>query len=281
MTLKQLKSNFTATLSENYPLEEVATFFNWLAEAYLGYSRFDISSNGPLEVTSNIETKFLDAMKRLQNYEPIQYIIGDTEFFGLPFKVTPATLIPRPETEELVQWILSDFENVAPSILDIGTGSGCIAISLAKNLENAAVSAVDISEEALHIAKQNALDNEVSVNFYQADILALNTLPHTYDCIVSNPPYVRALEKEFMQPNVLKHEPESALFVSNDNPLVFYTKIARLAEAHLSVNGTLYFEINEYLGKEMQDMLKAEGFAEIELRKDIFGKDRMLRCKRH
>lgn len=281
MTLKQLKSNFTATLSENYPLEEVTTFFNWLAEAYLGYSRFDISSNGALEVTSNIETKFLDAMKRLQNYEPIQYIIGDTEFFGLPFKVTPATLIPRPETEELVQWILSDFENVAPSILDIGTGSGCIAISLAKNLENAAVSAVDISEEALHIAKQNALDNEVSVNFYQADILALNTLPHTYDCIVSNPPYVRTLEKEFMQPNVLKHEPESALFVSNDNPLVFYTKIARLAKEHLSVNGTLYFEINEYLGKEMQDMLKAEGFAEIELRKDIFGKDRMLRCKRH
>jgi release factor glutamine methyltransferase len=280
MNLKQLKSNFTNSLSGYYPSEEIQTFFNWLAEAYVGYSRFDISVKGEEALSVVVETKFSEALQRLQNYEPIQYILGATEFYGLPFKVTPATLIPRPETEELVDWIIREFriQNSEFRILDVGTGAGCIAISLAKNLENAQMSGMDVSPAALHIATQNASMNEVQVTFFQTDILKAKTLPQHYDVIVSNPPYVRELEKEHMQANVLEYEPEIALFVSNEDPLLFYRAIAKLAKTHLTANGTLYFEINEYLSKEMRVMLKAEGFTAIELRKDMFGNFRMLKC---
>lgn len=323
MKLKQLKSNFTKTLSELYPSEEIQSFFNWLAEGYLGFSRFEVSINGENEISAALEVKFSEALQRLQNHEPIQYILGETEFYGLPFKVTTDTLIPRPETEELVEWIIGGIpplkegrgmffkdETKTPNpksqipnpkaqnspltthhsppprssldprtFLDVGTGTGCIAISLAKHIKNATVSAIDISSAALTIAKQNADLNDVEVHFFQADILKTKTLPQHFDVIVSNPPYVRELEKEQMQPNVLKYEPETALFVSNEDPLLFYRAIAKLAKTHLTPNGTLYFEINEYLSEEMQMMLAQEGFTEIELKKDIFGKFRMLRCR--
>ena len=179
-----------------------------------------------------------------------------------------------------MEWILSGFPpSGARGILDIGTGTGCIAISLAKNLPNAKVSALDISKEALKIAEANAKLNKVEVDFFQTDILAAETLPKKYDVIVSNPPYVRELEKKQMQQNVLKYEPHSALYVKDEDPLLFYRAISRLAKNHLNPGGKLFFEINEYLAYEMTELLKAEGFKNIEIKKDIYGKDRMLKCK--
>ena len=280
MKISDLKSNFKKSLSELYPSEEVQSFFNILSEKYLNLSRIEIALNRDRRLTETEAEKFQKAILRLQNHEPIQYIIGETEFYGLPFKVNKHTLIPRPETEELVEWILSEFPpSGARGILDIGTGTGCIAISLAKNLPNAKISALDISEEALKIAEANAKLNKVEVNFFQTDILAAETLPKQYDVIVSNPPYVRELEKKQMQQNVLKYEPHSALYVKDEDPLLFYRAISRLAKNHLNPGGKLFFEINEYLAYEMTELLKAAGFKNIEIKKDIYGKDRMLKCK--
>ncbi|PHR14629.1 MAG: protein-(glutamine-N5) methyltransferase, release factor-specific [Aequorivita sp.] len=283
MTLKKLKTHFAESLKGLYPSEEILSFFNILSEEYLKLSRIEIALN-PEKIVSETETeKFQKAILRLQNHEPLQYIMGETEFYGLTFKVNKHTLIPRSETEELVEWIYKEFSNQQSTInnqqfLDIGTGSGCIAISLAKNLPNAKVSALDISEEALKIAQQNAEINKVEVDFIQLDILKTKTLPKKYDVIISNPPYVRELEKKQMQQNVLKYEPPSALYVSNEDPFLFYEKIASLAKYHLNQNGKLFFEINEYLAFELTTLLEGQGFKNMQVKKDIFGKDRMIKC---
>jgi release factor glutamine methyltransferase len=221
---------------------------------------------------------------------PIQYLLGKTSFYGLDFSVNEHVLIPRPETEELVDWMLSDHRKTQQSnnlkILDIGTGSGCIAISLAKNLPNATVFAIDVSEKALATAKKNAANNAVSVNFIHQNILDVVTLSaveginEQFDVIVSNPPYVRNLEKEEIKKNVLDNEPHLALFVEDDDALIFYKKIAELAQENLTENGLLYFEINQYLGAAMIDLLEQMHFKNIELRKDIYGNDRMIKCTR-
>jgi len=288
MTIKKLKEHFNQELKALYPSEEIQSFFSILSETVLGYTRFQVSLNGDEELSEENKLKFKDALARLKNNEPIQYITGETEFFGLPFKVNKHTLIPRPETEELVEWMLKIIPPLSGArgvlaqeeyaVLDIGTGSGCIAITLAKHLENATISALDISEEALLIAGQNAKINEVTVTFFQTDILSAKVLPRQYDVIVSNPPYVRDLEKQKMQKNVLEYEPESALFVTNDDPLLFYRTIAQLAKKYLKPNGFLIFEINEYLSDEMKSMLETMGFQDIEIKKDIFKKPRMLKC---
>lgn len=285
MTLQQLKIHFTEQLLHEYPLEEINSFFSWLAEHYLGYTRLDISLQKDKMLLPESEALFYAALKRLQDHEPIQYIIGKTEFYGLPFKVTPATLIPRCETEELVAWIISNSKLQNPnfkteSLLDIGTGTGCIAISLAKHLTNATLSALDISEAALHVAKENAILNNVTINFFQTDILTTASLPSKFDIIVSNPPYVREQEKKQMQRNVLEHEPEGALYVSDKDPLLFYIKITSLAYKHLNPGGLLYFEINEYLSDEMKQLLEVSGFKNVALKKDIFGKFRMIQGQR-
>ena len=220
---------------------------------------------------------------RLKNFEPIQYILGTTEFFGLPFLVDKNVLIPRPETEELVDWILGQNKHKEATILDIGTGSGCIAISLAKHLPGAKVCGLDISAEALLVAQVNTVLNKVDIRYFNTDVLNENTWKFTFeemrfDTIVSNPPYVRILEKELMSPNVIEHEPNIALFVKDEDPLLFYRKIAQLSNLHLKPEGVLYFEINEYLSLEMEKMLTKEGFKNIEIRKDIFKKDRMIKC---
>ena len=226
-------------------------------------------------------------VKRLQKEEPIQYIIGNTEFYGLPFLVDKNTLIPRPETEELVTWVLDEIKVLTNnkitelSILDIGTGTGCIPISLAKNLTSLNIFAIDISPEALLIAKQNAILNKVIIEFIELDILCAKSLPQKYDVIISNPPYVRELEKEEIKNNVLENEPHLALFVEDENPLIFYNKIADLAKQQLSKNGMLFFEINQYLGKETVNMLVKKGFKNIQLKKDLFGNDRMIKCVLH
>ncbi len=280
MKLIDIKLKFVAALSGVYPSEEALSFFTILSEHILKYSRLDAALNAHESISEENQLKFQKALARLKKHEPIQYITGHTEFYGLPFKVNEHTLIPRPETEALVDWIVSEFSE-EPSefnILDVGTGTGCIAISLASSLKNAKVSALDVSSEALEIALQNSEINNTTVDFFSLDIVTAQSLPQTYQVIVSNPPYVRELEKKAMQSNVLDYEPHTALFVTNDDPLLFYRMIAALAIRHLTPGGQLYFEINEYLSKELTDLLKSQGFLNIEVLKDIFGKDRMLRC---
>lgn len=287
MKIIELKKQFIDSLKSLYPSEEIQSFFNLLAEKHFELSRIAIALQPEKEVSEVEKIKFKKAICRLENFEPIQYILGDTAFFGLPFVVDKNVLIPRPETEELVAWIADDTKNENITILDIGTGSGCIAISLAHQLSGTTVSAIDISDNALAIAKQNAALNNMNVNFIKVDVLEFEKslelkkhLDSKFDIIVSNPPYVRMLEKELMQPNVVKHEPDIALFVEDKDPLLFYRKIAQLSKLYLKQNGALYFEINEYLSEEMKVMLDSEGFKNIEIKKDIFEKDRMIKCIR-
>ncbi len=284
MTVRTLRNQFVEALSELYPSEEIQSFFSILSKKYLGMSRLELTLNSEMILSEVVSKKYIEALKRLQNHEPIQYIIGETEFYGLRFKVNKHTLIPRPETEELVDWIFTESKTQHPApitILDIGTGSGCISISLAKSIMGSRVSAIDFSEEVLKVARQNASLNKVAVDFIQMDILKALELPIQYDIIVSNPPYVQNSEKKKMQPNVLAFEPDSALFVSDEDPLLFYKKIARLAQRYLTPNGFLYFEINEYLGEDLILMLKEIGFGSVLIKKDFFGKDRMIKCTKN
>lgn len=282
MTLKALKAYFVNSLIDSYPETEITSFFYLLTQYILGMRRIDVSLNYGIEISNIDKEKFQESLNRLKNYEPIQYIIGETEFYGLPFKVNNSILIPRPETEELVDWVINSqqtINNKPINILDIGTGSGCIAVSLAKNSPNFNVFALDVSKEALVVAKDNAKLNNVNVEFIQGDIfnsnLEFNNLK--FDIIVSNPPYIRALEKNQMQHNVLNFEPHLALFVEDEDSLLFYRKITQLANKILRSQGHIFFEINEYLGDEMTKLLKDEGFKEIELKADIFSKDRMIK----
>ena len=285
MVLKTLRENFYKSLKGIYPDTEIQSFFNLLAECFLKMKRLDVTLNLYAPISGKKTEKFEDAVKRLKNYEPLQYILGVTEFYGLPFKVTESTLIPRPETEELVQWVVdaAKAKTEAFSILDIGTGTGCIAISLAKNIPSATVYAMDVSKKALTVAKTNAKLNKVEVEFFEMDILnwrcgsldiVLEDLK--FDFIVSNPPYVRELEKAQMSANVLRYEPALALYVEDDDPLVFYKTIAEFATTHLKADGQLFFEINQFLGLEMLHLLNASDFGNVELKKDIFENDRMV-----
>jgi release factor glutamine methyltransferase len=281
MLLKEIKKVFHTELDAIYGKEEVSSFFYLLIEHYLGLERFILAVQPELIITKEEGSPLFEALSKLKLQVPIQYIIGKTHFMDLDFVVNKNVLIPRPETEELVRWVLDDFSTVKSDlkILDIGTGSGCIAVSLAKNLPNAKVYAIDVSEEALAVAKETAKLNGVEIYFINADILEVNDLDDKFDIIVSNPPYVRMLEKQEMKNNVLDNEPELALFVADDNPLIFYKKIIELAAKNFIDKGVLYFEINQYLGKETQYLLEATNFSEIELRKDFFGNDRMLKGK--
>jgi release factor glutamine methyltransferase len=229
---------------------------------------------------TDAEAEYWNAvLTQLKKQKPIQYILGETSFYGLTFEVNEHTLIPRPETEELVEWILESNQKQSQiSILDIGTGTGCIPITLKKNLPKATVFGLDVSVKALEVATKNALINDTAVTFLEKDILATNKLDRNFDVIVSNPPYVRELEKKEINPNVLEFEPHLALFVENNDPLLFYRKITQLAQNYLQPNGQLYFEINQYLGAEMIALVESYGFIQIELRKDIYGNDRMLKA---
>ncbi|MDC8000351.1 peptide chain release factor N(5)-glutamine methyltransferase [Aequorivita todarodis] len=285
MKISKLKIDFQNALSRFYPSEEIQSFFDILSEKYLNLSRIEIALNPDRHISETEAEKFQNAIHRLQNHEPIQYIIGETEFYGLPFKVNKHTLIPRPETEELVDWVLSDLKGLKEklsrlAILDIGTGSGCIAVSLAKNLPNATVSALDISEEALKVARQNAKLNGVSVELFKDNILKLEPPSKRYDIIVSNPPYVLHSEKNQMKPNVLNYEPELALYAPPWDDLMYYIPIIGWAEAFLSDGGALYLEINEKKGNELLRLLAAAGLSKSELRNDIFGKSRMIKAQK-
>ncbi|MBL0682522.1 peptide chain release factor N(5)-glutamine methyltransferase [Aquimarina mytili] len=278
MKIKDLRNNFLNSLSAIYGIEETRSFFYMLSEHIMGLRRVDIAVHLEKKLPEAEMVSFADATDRLKKQEPIQYIIGEANFYGLDFSVNSHVLIPRPETEELVDWIIKNLSTRKEqiNILDIGTGSGCIAVSLAKNSPHAKVYALDVSEEAISVAKSNAKKNQVEVTCIQADILKTERLPLDFDVIVSNPPYVRELEKKEMKANVLDNEPALALFVADNDPLIFYKRITELAKRSLTPGGSLYFEINQYLGLETKNMIEASGFESVILRKDIYNNDRMI-----
>ena len=285
MTIKKYREYFINSLEDLYPIEELQSIFYLLASKYLNLSRIDIALQFDDTLTSDEEINFNQAIDRLKIYEPVQYILEETDFFGYPFLVNKQVLIPRPETEELVAWIIEDVKEKETTLLDIGTGSGCIAISLAKKLNDASVTAIDVSKEAIDVAKKNSAQNHTKIEFMEVDVLHFKDnvelqqkLNSKFDIIVSNPPYVRIKEQELMRPNVLKHEPDLALYVANETPLLFYKKIVQLSNLYLKAGGRLYFEINEYLGNELKKMLMEEGFKHVQIKKDMFGKDRMIKC---
>lgn len=275
MKLKDLKIDFITKLSVTYQKEEILSFFKILCEEYLNITPTKLLLVGEELINKEQLDMFSKVIIRLLNEEPIQYILNTTSFYGLDFICTPSALIPRPETEELVDWILKSEKNKI-SILDIGTGTGCIPISLAKNNTDYTVSALEISDVALELAKDNTQKNEVDISFISADIFSYIS-EKKYDLIVSNPPYVRNLEKIKIQNNVLNFEPPLALFVDDDDPLVFYRAILEFAKSNLSEKGSVYFEINENLFNEMESLLASYRFSEIELKKDVFGKYRFIR----
>lgn len=283
MILSDIQKRFNIDLVSVYPLSEINSIFKILVEERLNFDAAQIVLEAQKEINTADVDYFLQALIKLQENIPIQYILEKTQFYNLKFKVTPKVLIPRPETEELIDWVLKDLKEDNSSkqnikILDIGTGSGCIAVSLAKNLPDSEVWALDISKSALEIAKYNAQLNLTAINLINLDILQTKTLPQKFDVIVSNPPYVMQQEKKVMHNNVLDHEPDTALFVSDENPLIFYDKITNLALAYLNKSGSLYFEINQSLGKETISLIKSKGFSNILLQKDFLSNDRMIKA---
>ena len=284
--IKDYRTQFIQKLLPIYDAGEAESFFYLILEAKKQLKRIDLALNPDLTFSNEEIQLWNSILEQLKEEIPVQYLLGKTSFYGLEFEVNENVLIPRPETEELVDWIIRSrklsFDSAQDDsgkikILDIGTGSGCIAISLAKNIPNAQVFAIDVSEKALATAQKNAEINGVEVAFLEKNILEIEDLGQQFDIIVSNPPYVRELEKEEIKKNVLDNEPHLALFVDDNDALVFYRKIAELAQKNLSPNGQLFFEINQYLGKEMMELLEKMNFKNIELRKDIYGNDRMIR----
>ena len=307
------------SLKDIYPPGETQALVRLIMERVCGLSTYQLLLGKDKELSDTEKFKIKEIVEGLRLYKPIQYLLGIADFYGMEFKVTPDVLIPRPETAELVERIITDYRSQAPRILDIGTGSGCIAISLAKHLPRAEVAAVDISPEALTVAEENARLNQVSVSFLELDILSegnpsfmqgklkfhveetkvshkenksftyMKPKSHTEEttasvigncnCIVSNPPYIMDKEKATMEANVLENEPHMALFVPDDDPLLFYRAIARFGQRHLMEGGHLYFEINALCGKETVAMLRQENYTEVELIQDLSGKDRIVKAK--
>ncbi|MFN3753548.1 peptide chain release factor N(5)-glutamine methyltransferase [Flavobacterium sp.] len=281
MLIKDYKTTFFRELSSLYDEKEMESFFYLTLESFHDKKRIDLALNPEMVMDSLQLLRWESVLVELKKQKPIQYILGETEFYGLPFLVNENVLIPRPETEELVELIIEEEargkrQEARVRILDIGTGSGCIPIALKKNLPNATVYAIDVSEKALATAQKNAELNKVEVNFILKNILETEDLQQQFDIIVSNPPYVRNLEKAEINPNVLEFEPHLALFVEDNDALLFYRKITELAKKNLTPNGQLYFEINQYLGKETVELVKSFGFKNVLLHKDIYGNDRMI-----
>lgn len=282
MNFREVIGFIKSELSGFYPDQEIDAMYRIIFSCLLGFSQYDLIVRATDIIPEKTELQIYDIIQQLKGGKPIQYILGETEFYGLKFKVDQRVLIPRPETEELVDWIIKDSKSFSnPKILDIGTGSGCIAISLAKFIQNSDVSALDISNEAMYIARENGNINGVSINYIKHDILHPNISGDIkYNIIVSNPPYVTLQQKDMMHKNVLDYEPEIALFTPDDDPLLFYKAITKFASIHLTGNGLLYFEINEDLGKETLKIMRGYGF-DAEIRKDINEKDRMIKAWRN
>nr|WP_199156343.1 peptide chain release factor N(5)-glutamine methyltransferase [Pedobacter sp. ASV2] len=281
MKIKELEDKYISDLKNVYDLDEAKALFSLSAEHILNLSPIKLRVQQAVSLLYDDYQKLLSILEELKSGKPIQHIIGEAHFYGSVFKVNENVLIPRPETEELVDWIIAEIQKTGIQkldILDIGTGSGCIPISIKKYLPESSITTIDVSAKAIAQAKENAIILEQKINFIEADILTYKS-NEKYDVIVSNPPYIRILEQRDMHKNVLTFEPHLALFVSDENPLIFYNVIADFALSNLTENGQLFFEINEYLGTETIEMLKNKGFNDVELRKDMQGKDRMVKAK--
>ncbi|GAB2779989.1 peptide chain release factor N(5)-glutamine methyltransferase [Rhabdobacter roseus] len=286
---RQLYQYLTSRINV-YPPKETQAIAFMLLEHYLRLRNVDVLVDRPLP-DSLVQPDWESIIARLNHNEPIQHIIGSTEFCGLTFRVSSSVLIPRPETEELVRLVTRDYAEPEdkPTILDIGTGSGCIAIVLARFLPHASVHAWDVSEEALAVARENARQLLADVHFAKQDMLSIafpmpstpdETTPEAFDCLVSNPPYVTYAEADHMRPNVLRFEPHEALFVEDNDPLLFYKAIADFGKYHLKAGGRCYVEINEHFGAETQNVFQERGYGPVELLRDIHGKDRFIRAVR-
>lgn len=292
MRLAEIKLIYSEQLRNILPPAEIESIFGILAKHFLGYSKIDLIVKKNKIIKDEYIVKFHQALIELERNKPVQYVTGETEFYGLRIKVDERVLIPRPETEELVDWIIRDINGMEPAneglnILDIGTGSGCIAIALRKNIPHSSVTAIDISEKALQVAMENSGLNQADVRFLQTDILKQSAgrdnsgLMSKFSVMVSNPPYVTEEDKTKMSKNVLDYEPHGALFVPENKPLMFYDAIGRFALRSLEKNGLLYFEINENFGEQIRKLLSELGFADVEIRKDLSGKDRMVKASKN
>ena len=280
--MQQFLKDLQTSLKGEYSESEIHVLGMLILEKLTGFSRIWLLIHKELKLNDEHNIIASQYLERLKNHEPIQYILGETEFYGLKFKVNPSVLIPRPETEELVEWVKpphppkGGFLSGTPTLLDVGTGSGCIAVALKKKFPSANVSAMDISPEALALAKENAALNEVNIEFIQDDILHPAATDRKWDVIVSNPPYIPASEQRYLHKNVTDFEPHLALFVQDNDPLIFYRKIAEFALSHLTAGGRLYVEIHQSLGRQCCQLLESMGFQSVELRKDLSGNDRMI-----
>jgi len=280
-TLSEAMHAFRQELAGHYPDNEIRNIFYLVSEHLLNYSKIDIHLKSLESISISASRNFEEILQRLKNWEPVQYILGHAEFFGHSFRVDHRVLIPRPETEMLVEWIRQEEQGKTPVVVDLGTGSGCIAVSLAVNLPGARISACDISEDALTVAKLNARDNRAEVDFFYFNLLDdVTLLPAKYQVMVSNPPYVREQEKQYMRNNVLDFEPAAALFVPDADPLIFYRRIALLGRKNLADGGSLYLEINENFPHEVVKILENAGFYGIEVRADLNGKIRMIKARK-
>jgi release factor glutamine methyltransferase len=281
MTMQEATYFLLKRLRSIYPEEEASQITDWVMESLTGSKKTERMLYKNAVITDKEESELQELTERLIQHEPVQYVLNETWFCGLKFYVDKNVLIPRPETEELVEWIIANckFPIDKLKILDIGSGSGCIPIALKRKLRKAEVWSCDISEAALMVAKKNANDLGVEVNFFQLDFLDKDQRQKlsSFDIIVSNPPYVPEKDKEQMQPNVLKYEPATALFVPDDDPLVFYKAIADFGKHHLNKNGTIYAEIHESIGNAVAQLFQSHDYT-IELKKDMQGKERMLKA---
>lgn len=265
-------------IAASYAETEASALARWILEEEFGFSTLELYAGKDTDFPMEKRKRLNDILVRLARFEPIQYIIGKTEFCGLTLKVSSDVLIPRPETAELVDWIVSDCPQSGLRVLDIGTGSGCIAITLAERMDEAEVSAWDISEKALAVARENALHNNVRIAFSCMDVFNEPTGTSVFDIIVSNPPYITESERAEMERNVLDYEPETALFVPDTDPLCFYRRIAHIGNQMLKPGGKLFFEINRAYGSETAAMLKYGGYSQVEVRSDSYGNARMIKA---
>ncbi len=280
MTRNEIYSRVLASAAEVYEDREAAAVAERLCVDLYGFGRFDVVMDGGLRPEGVEESALEEILARLSSGEPVQYIVGRTEFLLREFGVRSGVLIPRPETEELVRLIVEECSEPSPSILDVGTGSGAIAISLALEIPEAEVEAIDISPEAVEIARENMRRLEAQLSIQLCDIFAFEPTPESYDIIVSNPPYIPLAEREEMRSNVVDHEPSLALFVPDESPLVFYERIADVAQVGLRDGGRLYFEIHERLAEQTARMLRDKGFRDVAIKEDMNSKPRMIVCRK-
>lgn len=285
MTITEALRGLADTLTQVYDKREAENIADIVIEKLSGLKRIDRILHKERSLSIEQEVHLSSYTTALLQHTPLQYVLQEAWFYGLPFFVNEHVLIPRPETEELVEWVITDLNKIpkhTAGILDIGTGSGCIPVTLKKHIPDAIITALDVSQQALHVAKKNADNNNVIIDFLLVDVLNeehISTLP-IFDTIISNPPYIPVADKDEMSKNVLNFEPHTALFVSNEDPLLFYKTIAQFATQHLNEYGSIYVEIHEAMSEHVKKIFEETGFIKCIVRKDMQGKDRMVKASR-